>query len=200
MPPRQEVLNVLIAELLGQRGMIAVPEQIIEAKRGRRMPDVVVDFQGLRLVIEGEFDTGPEKRVKAIGSAWKRVEEGLAHVGIGMLYPEALRRESLNLDELRDRLASVPLQFAIITEEDERQEQLSIFGEAEVVTDADYTQGTVDHLAEALRRAYDEIVGEGVVTRAVETLETAIGAFAGALRPNDATSGRLAGTLGMKAE
>jgi hypothetical protein len=33
--------------------------------------------------------------------------------------------------------------------------------------DADFNQGTVTHLAEALRRAYDEVVGEGVVDRAV---------------------------------
>ena len=51
---RQEVLNVLFAQLLEERGLVAAPEQIISRLdlRTRRMPDVLVDFQGLRLAIE----------------------------------------------------------------------------------------------------------------------------------------------------
>jgi len=58
MPVRQEVLNVLLAQLLQERGLVSAPEQIQRSQgRGRRMPDVLVDFQGLRLAIEGEFAT-----------------------------------------------------------------------------------------------------------------------------------------------
>lgn len=70
---RQEVLNVLSAQLLEQQGIVAVPESIVPASgdEGRRMPDVLVDFQGLRLAIEGEF-AAPQAAAKARGSALNR--------------------------------------------------------------------------------------------------------------------------------
>jgi hypothetical protein len=202
MPVRQEVLNVLTAELLSQYGMVAVPEQILSAKRVRHMPDVIVDLQGLRLALEGEFDTAPDKKSRAMASAWRRVEEGIAHVGVAVLYPKALREAEGNLDDLRERLGIALLQFAIVTEADERQAQLSLFGDhvESAFKDADFNQGTVNHLAEALRRAYDEVVGEGVVDRAVETLEAAMDTFHTALRSHETTTERFASVLGMKGD
>src|SRR5438093_9827461 len=85
---RQEVLNVLVAQLLQDRGLVAAPEQIISRLdlRSRRMPDVLVDFQGLRLAIESEYASrGAED--KASKAALRRVEEGIAHVGMALIYP-----------------------------------------------------------------------------------------------------------------
>src|SRR3972149_1219464 len=88
---RQEVLNVLMAQLLEERGIIAAPEQILKDPFGRRrMPDVLVDYQGLRLVIEGEFDTRTA-RDKACQSALNRVEEGIAHIAMALVYPAVLK-------------------------------------------------------------------------------------------------------------
>ena len=55
---RQEVFNVLLAQILVRHGIISAPEIILKAKPGmkRRMPDVLVDFLGLRLIIEGEVE------------------------------------------------------------------------------------------------------------------------------------------------
>ena len=56
MASRQEVLNVLLAQLLQERGLVAAPEQILRHRTGEtKLPDVLVDFQGLRLIIEAEF-------------------------------------------------------------------------------------------------------------------------------------------------
>jgi hypothetical protein len=50
MAIRQEVLNVLLAQLLQKRGLLAAPEQIQNFRQqSRQMPDVLVDFQSLRL-------------------------------------------------------------------------------------------------------------------------------------------------------
>ncbi len=58
---RQEVFNVLLAQLLQERGVIAAPENILKAgpERRRKMPDVIVHYQGLRLIIEGEVSDQP---------------------------------------------------------------------------------------------------------------------------------------------
>ena len=50
MASRQEVLNVILAQLLQERGLVAAPEEILKTPtKERRLPDVLIDFQGLRL-------------------------------------------------------------------------------------------------------------------------------------------------------
>jgi len=56
---REEVLNVVLAGLLSQRGMLSVPERVRRsaAGRSRRLPDITIaDIQGVRIVIEGRID------------------------------------------------------------------------------------------------------------------------------------------------
>ena len=132
MAVRQEVLNVLLAQLLEERGLVAAPEQILRRggvadKEGIAMPDVIVDFQGLRLIIEGEFghrtraaQAAAQKR--ASQSALERVQLGLAHVGVALTYPQSLRR--VRAERLKDELADATLRFAIITEVTEPQLKL----------------------------------------------------------------------------
>ncbi|PYV75553.1 MAG: hypothetical protein DMG96_16775 [Acidobacteria bacterium] len=62
---REEVLNVAPAELLEQRGMLSVPDTIRKsvARKTRDLPDIIVgDLLGIRIVIEGRFDTGKPSR------------------------------------------------------------------------------------------------------------------------------------------
>lgn len=48
---REEVLNVALAELLAERGVVSLPEQAVLSAQQRRLLDVLVVFQGLRTVI-----------------------------------------------------------------------------------------------------------------------------------------------------
>lgn len=93
---RQEVLNVVLAQILQERGVVSVPEKVVRnvlSKTGqRRMPDVLVNFMGLRTVMEGEVDDQPDAKKRALESAKKRVEEGIAHIGVAVIYPAFLRR------------------------------------------------------------------------------------------------------------
>ncbi len=44
---RQEVFNVLLAQLLQERVVVSAPEKIVHVKgQGRKMPDVIVNFCG----------------------------------------------------------------------------------------------------------------------------------------------------------
>ncbi len=179
---RQEVVNVALAELLQERGLAAVPEQIIRAAAGAgpRMPDVIVDFQGLRLAIEGEFASTHGAERAATRKAGERVEQGLAHIGMAVIYPAGLA--SSPFAELRDRLRPARLRFAIVTELPEPPAVL---------------EGSVEDLAEALGRAYEQLVEEEAVGKAVAVLEAAIEQCATALRLQPATTQRLAEALGI---
>lgn len=180
---RQEVVNVVLAELLQEGGLTAVPEQIIRAAASgeARLPDVIVDFQGLRLAVEGEFETTPDAERKATRKAAERVEDGLAHVGIGVVYPAHL--STCDFADLHDRLSRARFRFAIATELPEAPAAV---------------EGTVQDLGEALRRAYGALVEDEALSRAVAVLEVAIDRYVTALHGQSATPLRFAKTLGIQ--
>jgi len=177
---RQEVLNVLLAQLLQERGVVTAPESIVRSGPERRMPDVIVSFHGLRTAIEGEVSDRPEAQERAIHSARSRVEEGIAHVGIATVYPAQLRQTPFG--ELKNALAASRLQIAIVTESG---------GSGFVV-------GNVDYLESALRNAFEQLVQEDVVARAVAALDAGIEQFASTIAGKGGILGRVAETLGIR--
>ena len=180
---RQEVFNVLLAQLLQERGVITAPESIIKLgfKKLRRMPDVIVNFHGLRTAIEGEISNQPDAEKKALDSARRRVEEGIAHIGIAIVYPGRLSKVAFV--HLKSELANGELYIAILTES----------GETGFVT------GNVDYLESALRHTFEQLVQEDVVAAAVAELDVGIGQFADAIVENEGAVGRMADILGVRA-
>src|ERR1700687_617102 len=80
---REEVVNVVLASLLEQRGMLSVPETIRKsvARKTRDLPDIVVaDLLGIRMVIEGRFNSGKAARDSLLKDARERVELGISPV------------------------------------------------------------------------------------------------------------------------
>jgi len=51
---REENLNVILAELLTEKGLKALGEVILRKKGGRLEPDVLIELNGVRIVIEGK--------------------------------------------------------------------------------------------------------------------------------------------------
>jgi hypothetical protein len=54
MEVSEESLNVMLAELLAERGLRALGEVILRKSRGRPEPDVLIELNGVRIVIEGK--------------------------------------------------------------------------------------------------------------------------------------------------
>lgn len=200
---RQEVLNVLLAELLQERGLVAVPEQVVRRRRAVKLPDVIVDCQGLRLAIEAEYATSRGKRKgtdgasrKAFRAARQRVDQAVAHVGIAVVYPEDMKSVS-SFDEAKQKLQRCKMSFTVVTEP-----AISPIGPQKLLfpdeTIPEFMQGTVDDLAESLRRFYEQLVKDETLERAVAVLEASIEACLDALRVQPATSGRLARVLSVE--
>ncbi|MBI3462468.1 MAG: hypothetical protein HY000_05320 [Planctomycetes bacterium] len=189
MPQRQEVVNVLLAQLLQERELIAAPEQVLRlAATGTRLPDVLVDFQGLRLAIEAEYATAENAKKAAYDKASQRVEQGIAHIGMAVVYPSRLRTAAFA--RLRAELAKAPLLFTIVTESDVTDGFLFTTGKFE--------RGTLDDLIDSLRRSYEQLVKDETLERAVQMLETHIETFITALAVQPATTQRLAQALGVR--
>lgn len=178
---RQEVLNVVLAQLLQDRGVISAPEEItsVGPKKQRRMPDVIVTFRGLRTAIEGEIDRGKIAETKALASAKRRVEENIAHVGIAVVYPSILSETPFQ--KLKTSLSSAQLRIAVHSESGS----------------TDFVSGDVDYLERTLRNTFDQLVKEDVVTKAVAMLDSSIERFANVMVGNKGDLGRVAEALGI---
>src|SRR5713226_356256 len=156
---REEVVNVALAELLEQRGMLSVPETIRKSieRKTRDLPDIIVaDLLGIRMVIEGRFNAG-RARDSLLKDARERVEQGISPVCLAVLYPPELRSAE-SLPKLRKNLENATLEIRVISENN----------------DGDWMDGSVDDIAEALRRSYELLVSEDVVVASVGEIGSAV--------------------------
>lgn len=178
---REEVLNVLLALLLHERGIVSAPEQSFQdlVRMRRHVPDVLVLFQGLRTAIEGKVADLPAAGDDAIQAAKGRVEQGIAHIGLALVYPATLR--TVPFDQLKDAIAQASLRIAICSE----------------AGDSGWTEGDLNYLAELLKRTFDQLIQEDVVAVAVAALEAGIEKFSGAVIGMPGVIGRAAEILGI---
>jgi uncharacterized membrane protein (DUF441 family) len=178
---RQEVFNVLLAQLLQERGVISAPESIltIGLEEHRRMPDVLVNFNGLRTIIEGELGSRVGAHDRALASATKRVEEGIAHIGIAVVYP--VFEGEMEFVTLKEQLIKAEMEISVITES-------RVSG---------FVKGNVDYLENALRMAFEELVREDIVAQAVAELDGGIERFAAAIVRQRGVIIRMSKTLGI---
>jgi hypothetical protein len=193
MPLRQEVVNVVLAQLLERRGLIAVPEEIVAAiSTGAsgpvRMPDVLVDYQGLRTAIEAEFASTPNAEERAFDKAKERVDQNVAQIGVAVVYPARLRN---GFSRLPSELERARLSFTIVTEPVVNPSLFPGWSPS-------FDKGNVNDLAEALRRAYEQLVRDETLQRAVAMMEAKIEAFLNAISAQPAATERLAVVLGLR--
>ncbi len=180
---REEVFNVLLALLLHERGVVTAPEQSFRQalQERRHVPDVLVVYRGLRTVIEGKVDDKSGAGDKALAQARDRVSSGVAHIGIALLYPAAIRKTP-SFPELQDVLISCTFKVAVCSETGE----------------TGWTEGGIDYLADVLRGTFDQLIREDAVTRAVDALNAGIDQFSRTVFTSPATIQRAAEILGIR--
>lgn len=180
---REEVFNVLLALLLHERGVIAAPEQSFRQalQERRHIPDVLVVYRGLRTVIEGKVADKSGAEEKALAQARDRVSSGVAHVGIALLYPAAIRKISL-FSDLQEFLSSCKFRVSVCSETGE----------------TGWTEGGLDYLADVLRGTFEQLVREDAVIKAVDLLNAGIDEFARLVFTSPSTVLRAAEILGIR--
>ncbi|MFH1560597.1 MAG: hypothetical protein ABID84_04225 [Chloroflexota bacterium] len=180
---REEVFNVLLALLLHERGVVTAPEQsfrqVIDGRGRRHIPDVLVVFRGLRTVIEGKVDDQPDAAENALRQAQERVDKGIAHIGVAVLYQANLRQ--IPFQELADSLSKSTFRIAVCSEAGQ----------------SGWIEGSLDYLTDLLNRTFHQLVEEDVVARAVEALGAGVNDFARAAFNTPAAVQRAAEILGI---
>lgn len=180
-PYREEVLNVVLAQLLQQRGVISAPEQLLHpTAQGLKMPDVLVTLYGLRTIIEGKVDDQPGADQAVWQKAEERVDQGISHIAVAVLYPASLRG-GYPFELLGERLADAGLRVAIFSE----------------TGPSGWIDGDVDLLVDLLRRTYEQLVKEDIVAEAAQLLDDAVKGFAQTLQGTPADVERAAQSLGI---
>lgn len=96
---REEVVNVQLAEALVARGLDAQPETIT---RRRKLPDVIINLGGLKVVLEGRTESLFKNLLE---DAAARITDGVADISIAVAYPERLKT-ARNLAALRQKIES----------------------------------------------------------------------------------------------
>jgi hypothetical protein len=175
---REEVLNVILATCLSSRGIDADPETIL--RRGQTRPDVIALFRGLRCAIEGKVADTAQSKVAVVTDAKGRIDQGIAHLAIAVVYPADLRSAPFPL--LQAQMNAVELEFAVLTDPDERET---------------WHIGGVNQIVAELRRAHDVIVRDDVLQQSVNTLNIGLAEVASALLDNKGACDRLISVLGI---
>lgn len=153
---REEVINVELARLLQQRGIAAVPETILQQAQKKKLPDVIIDYRGLRVVLEGKLDDGATSRTNVETQARERVGQGIAHIAVAVMYPKVLGTTPHT--ELGHALETTPL-------------EIQVHSESEV---SPWLATYLDGLSGQLNRVYDNLIRDDVVNRAIEILQDGI--------------------------
>jgi hypothetical protein len=179
---REEVINVLLAQVLEQRGLWSVPESIRRSVGGgQRLPDVtLVDLWGIRIIIEGKFHDDEGQRRAVLKKAQRRVEEGLCQISLAVLYPPELRNFA-TLTAQRHALETATFEVRVLSEAD----------------DGNWGTADVSELVEIVQRGYEVLVREDVVAKAVAELQGAIDSSARVLAAGRGTTEKLADLLGI---
>jgi hypothetical protein len=171
---REEVLNVVLAQILCDLEIVADPERILESLAKRKLPDVLVEFAGLRIILEGKIGDSTAAKKEALRQARERVEGGLAHIGLAIVYPCHLRHADFS--ELKSGLMASKIEVAVVSESTEKQHEL--FPDlTRKPPESSYSPFTCEGLAELLRQAFDHLVKEDVVAEAVNILEHGVESF-----------------------
>ncbi|MDY7001045.1 MAG: hypothetical protein SVS15_04595 [Thermodesulfobacteriota bacterium] len=173
---REEVLNVMLAMCISARGIPADPEIIL---KGHKMPDVFFIYRGLRCVIEGKMSDATNAKNFVAKQTQKRVENGIAHLAVGVVYPKEMR--NIPVVKLADELNSAQLEFFIHTENGPGQ----------------WHTGVIDDILGELRHAHESIIRDDVVERAVERLSSGMSIFSDYLCASSAVCDRLTEIFGM---
>ncbi len=146
---REEVLNVKLAEVLAERGLVTIPEHRLRTAS----PDVLVVFNGLRLAIEGKVKDRPQAERLVWQQVKERVDKGIVHLALALLYPQELR--SIPFQELRSALKGAQFRFSIYATFSDQPE---------------WQEGNLQTLTATLERAFQKLASEDEVERAVKIL------------------------------
>jgi len=180
----EAALNVEFASLLREQGLSVLGEARIQSPRGLRKPDVLIQLNGIRIILEGRFE---EHKLEE--DCRRRLEEGLAELSVAVVYPD----ETISWEDWQAEGPKAYLRQAVF-----RVRIFRLSGENTGIHQTPWQNLRLDELLQHLETAYRALVSENLVERAVARLSEGIARAADALlrRPQpEARAGQIATIL-----
>jgi len=192
MKIREENLNIMLAELLAESGLKAIGEVII---RRKRMPDVLLDINGIRIIIEGKY---PGKRKELYETAYKRIDEGLCDVVMMVEYAKLelpsnlstlIFEEDVTQKDIKEVLRSAKFNVGFVTYIDRvglERWVPNLRVKREFYENVDFSD-----LVGYLMSIYDYVIRESFLDPVIKKLEDSIFSFAEKILMTDININRL---------
>jgi hypothetical protein len=171
----EENLNVMLAELLADKGLRALGEVILRKSRGRPEPDVLIDLNGVRIVIEGKK---PGMWNELVRQCEERLDDNVCDLCVMVEYVnfEKLLNERLFLDQsyikkfLLKGVYNVGFMSYIARVGLDKWRDLPKYEKYENVG--------FDDLLAYLMTAYNKVVGEDVIGPVIAKMKEVLDEFA----------------------
>ena len=155
-------LNILLSELLNQKGVISYSEQI-----GKGRKDIIADHNGLRVFLEGSYN-----RSDAEKDAAKRIEQLAVDLAIAIYYCETYP-QSLTEAELRNRLKSSDFEVKVMVPEDLSGTLFEYLQNRKFIIKEDWVKVNLDSLANLIKESAQFVISE----RHIEEIDEEINHF-----------------------
>lgn len=171
--PSEESLNVALAELLAERGLEALGEVVL--RRGRGRPDVLIELNGVRIVIEGKK---PGMWSKLVEQCEGRLDNGDCDLCVMVEYAEIeikLRKLALSQLDIKNALLEGRFNVGFMSYIDRAglYKWIGVKREPEK-----YTGISFGELLTHLITAYTRVVEEDIIGRVIERMSEVLDRFA----------------------
>jgi len=173
MSLREESLNVILAELLTERGLKALGEVILR-KRGRRPePDVLIELNGVRIIIEGKK---PGMWGSLVEQCEKRLDDNVCDLCVMVEYAD-IKLNTLMPSQLDVKNALLRGKFNVgflsYVDRIGLDKWLGITRKLEK-----YAGVSFDDLLTYLMSAYSRVVKEDIISPVIERMSEVLDEFA----------------------
>lgn len=153
---REEVINIKLASILREMGFRATGEVISKGK----LPDVMVYVTGVRINIEGRFETSSQVgELKERCS--ERIKDGISDIAVGIIYPEELR-EAEDDSKLARKIRNSEF------------ESFVVFMSSKGMKKMEFKMERIEEIAGRLNHLYSVIVTNDILKEQIEKVGNAI--------------------------
>ena len=173
MSVREENLNVMLAELLAEKGLKALGEVILRKKGGRPEPDVLVELNGVRIVIEGKK---PGMWDTLVANCQDRLDNNVCDLCVMVEYADYKVKKLLpNQADIKESLLSGGFNIGFLSYVDRAglDKWTGVSSKPEQYKDVGF-----DDLLTYLMSAYSRVVSVDIIDPVIKKMNEVLGDFA----------------------
>jgi hypothetical protein len=173
MSLREENLNVILAELLTEKGLKALGEVILRKKGARPEPDVLIELNGVRIVIEGKK---PGMWEMLVEQCKERLDNNVCDMCVMVEYADVKMRKLVpDQSDVRDALLKGKFNIGFLSYVDRAglDRWMAIAPKPEKYFDVGF-----DDLLTYLMSAYSRVVREDIMGPVIKRMNEVLDDFA----------------------